>query len=133
MYRVGIICSETYFREVPIQQFIVKLKKEFGPTAIVLGGGNSQGGDLYVKKYALLYGLTYREYNPAYTGANLYSAMGEDYYTKAFHPTHLQHRYQMLINDSDVVLFFTGDTVEPSILFAQKYAKKRKLKTASCD
>lgn len=133
MYKVGIICSENYFRELPIQQFVAKLKKEFGPTATVLGGGNLKGGDLYVKKYALLNGLRYQEYNPAYTGRNLYSAMSEEYYTKKYHPTHLQHRYQMLINHSDVVVFFTGESIEPSVEFARKYSQKCKIKTASCE
>lgn len=131
MYRVGIICSEDYYREKPIQEFIVKLKKEFGTTATVLGAGNSKGGDSYVKKYALHNGLTYKEYNPSFTGQNMYSALEESYYGKNFHPTHFQHRYQMLINNSDVVVFFVGEKLEPSIKFAKKYSEKRNLKTAS--
>lgn len=133
MYKVGIICGEEYFREVPIQQFIAKLKKTFGPTATVVGAGNSKGGDLYVKKHALLNGLPYKEYNPSFTGLNMYSAMDESYYGKNFHPTHFQHRYQMMINNCDMVVFFPGNKIDPALEYAQKYVQKRKLKTVSCE
>lgn len=126
-----MICSDDYFREKPILEFIARLKKEFGPTCTVLGAGNEKGGDVYVRKYALLNGLPYREYNPSFMGHNMYSALEESYYGKRFHPTHQQHRYEMMIRNCDVVVFFTGDKVEPAIKFAQKYTTKRKLKTAS--
>ena len=36
----------------------------------------------YAKKYALDFELKYREFNPAHTVQNLYSAMHENYYGK---------------------------------------------------
>lgn len=137
MYTVGIICGQEYLRSTPIRQLITKLYKEFGPTVTVLGAGSDRGGDQYVKKYALSYGVQYKEYNPGFTGHNPHSAMDEGYYAKKFHPTHFQHRYQLLLDNCEVAFFFPGPSVDPALKYAMKYAEKKtaqgKLKYVVCE
>lgn len=132
MYSLGVICSKNFVRETYIQKLLARTKAEYGPTARILGGGVSPG-NLLLKKYTLHYGLQYLEYNPSYTGKNIYSAMPDDYYGKSYHPTHLRHRYIRLIQNSDAVIFFVSDQKDVDMEPLIKYAKKLNKKVVVCD
>lgn len=101
MYRIGIIGPETCFKERKVKQLIFKIKETFGNTATIISGGNSNGIERHVKKTALEFELKYKEFNPSFTGQNLYSAMSESYYTKGKHPSHFEHRYNEMLKHID--------------------------------
>jgi hypothetical protein len=108
--KVAIIGSKTYQGSKKIKDFIFKLIQELGDDVWILSGG-SIGVENSVKKHARSFGLEYREYNPAYTVQNLYSALPLDYYGKEYHGSMVLHRYyEMLYKCTHLVVF-----IEPNV------------------
>ena len=106
---LGIICSPLYVNRRKIQEFLYKIKSQADLT--VYSGGNSKGGEPYVKKYSIEYEISYKEFHPAHEEPNLYSAMPDSYYSKPSHPSQYFFRYFLLMRYSDSILFFS-DTVK---------------------
>lgn len=131
MYKIGIIGSETCFKTTEVKDFLFKIKKAFGATATIYSGGNKSGIEHDVKKTCLLFELPYKEFNPAFTGHNLYSALPEDYYSKGWHCTHYIHRYeQMLFHIDRLVIGQQPDSKDSKIyLSIYRKAQKRGIKT----
>ena len=83
IYRVAMVGSMKYENRRKIKDFIFKVKKQYGDSAIILssGGGRAPnliaegrggiGAEGYVKKYALEFGLKYEEYPPFHEVHNL--------------------------------------------------------------
>lgn len=90
--RVGITGSRTYENKNNIKLFIFKLKEQTADEVIVVGMGDKDGTDRYVKKYALELGYSYEEMNLAHTPKNLYSLMAESYYNKPYQNKNLFQR-----------------------------------------
>jgi hypothetical protein len=129
MYTVGMIGSKQYPYDFKVREFVSLLRRRFGTTPIVLSGGEKTGAEPAVKKYALQFGMDYREFNPSYTGHNLYSMMEESYYGKPYHFTHLIHRYQEMIRRCDYLVIFKEEGVEDKALeAAEKAAQKKGIK-----
>ena len=80
--KVAIVGSRQYENTRKIKDTLSDLKRKFGDELIIVSGGAQNGADRYAKKYALEFGIRYREFNPAHTPRNLYSAMSDDYYSK---------------------------------------------------
>jgi predicted Rossmann fold nucleotide-binding protein DprA/Smf involved in DNA uptake len=83
--KIAIIGSRTYENTRKVKNLLTELKMKFGDDLVIISGGAKQGADKYVKKYALEFGLNYKEFNPAHTPQNLYSAMSEGYYARPYH------------------------------------------------
>jgi len=127
MFRIGIIGSETCFKSKEVKEFLFKVKTTFGSTATIISGGNSTGIEKEVKKTAIEFSLPYQEFNPSFTGKNLYSALSDDYYKKGFHPTHFAHRYDCLLSKIDkLVIGESPDSKDWK--FYQTIAKKAEKK-----
>ena len=92
---------------------------------IIISGGAKYGADKFARKYALEFGMRYREFNPAHTTKNLYSAMSDDYYEKPYHVSQFHHRNMLIARDCDVMMAFIGqqDSSNGS-MSAIKQAKK---------
>ena len=126
---IGIIGSPTCHKQKKVQELIFKISRTFGNTATILSGGNAEGVEKDVKKYALKFELPYIEFNPSYTGQNLYSAEPAEYYGKRIHPTHFIHRYEKLIYSSTHLFIGMEDGIEDKLLLqikkkAEKLSKK---------
>ena len=76
--KVAIIGSRTYENVRKIKDLLSDLKRKFGDELMIISGGCKDGADKYARKYALEFGIQYKEFNPAHTPRNLYSAMSED-------------------------------------------------------
>lgn len=111
MYRIGIIGPKTCYKTREVKDLIYKIKQTYGNTATIVSGGNETGIERDVKKFALQFELPYQEFNPSFTGHNLYSALREDYYTKGYHPSHFIHRYTEMLKRIDrlVIGYEPGD------------------------
>lgn len=131
MYNIGIIGPDTCFKTREIKEFLFKVKQTFGPSATIYSGGNKNGIESDVKKICLLFELPYREFNPAFTGHNLYSAMPEEYYSRGKHPTHYIHRYeQMLFKINKLIIGYQKDAQDFKLYETVKNkAEKRGIKT----
>ena len=58
--------------------------------------------------------MDYKEYNPSYSGYNLYSAMPKTYYGKSYHFSQLHHRMKLIAEDCDYMIIMTNeDKLDP--------------------
>ncbi len=95
--KLAIIGSETCFRPKQVKEILFKIKQNFGKGCTIITGGNKSGIEYEVKKCCMLFELEYQEFNPSFTGWNVYSALSRDYYTKRKHFSHYSHRYDMML------------------------------------
>ena len=123
--KVAIIGSRNYENTRKIKDALFQLKQKFGDDLIVISGWSKYGADKYARKYALEFGIQYKEFNPAHTIKNLYSAMSDDYYSKPYHVSQFHHRNMLIARDCDVMMAFipNGDNANGS-LSAIKSVKK---------
>ena len=82
--KVAVIGNKNWQNKRKVQQTLRELKTKFSDVTII-GAGGSEGANHMVRKYALEFGIDYTEYNPSYSGHNLYSAMPRTYYGKSYH------------------------------------------------
>lgn len=127
--KIAIIGSRTYENTRKIKTLLTDLKRLFGDELTIISGGAPDGADKHVKKFAIEFGIDYKEYNPAHTPKNLYSAMSEHYYGKPYHVSQFHHRNNLIAKNCDtmIALIPEGDTTkgsESAIQSAQKHNKK---------
>jgi predicted Rossmann fold nucleotide-binding protein DprA/Smf involved in DNA uptake len=127
LMKVAIIGSRNYENTRKIKDALFQLKQKFGDDLIIISGGAQYGADKFARKYALEFGIKYKEFNPAHTTKNLYSAMSDNYYEKPYHVSQFHHRNMLIARDCDVMIAFipNGDTANGS-MSAIKNAKKLK-------
>jgi predicted Rossmann fold nucleotide-binding protein DprA/Smf involved in DNA uptake len=125
--KVAIIGSRMYENTRKVKDTLFQLKQKFGDDLIIVSGGAKDGADKFARKYALEFGINYKEFNPAHTTKNLYSAMTDNYYNKPYHVSQFHHRNMLIARDCDVMMAFipTGCDSNGS-MSAIKNAKKLK-------
>tara|TARA_R110001592_G_scaffold10504_8_gene54383 strand:- start:120 stop:521 length:402 start_codon:yes stop_codon:yes gene_type:complete len=123
--KVAVIGSREYENIRKIKETLFQLKSKFGNTLIIISGGAKDGADKYARKYALEFGIKYKEFNPAHTIKNLYSAMSETYYEKPYHVSQFHHRNMLIARDCDVMMaFIPAGFIGQGSMSAIKQAKK---------
>ena len=127
--KVAIIGSRTYENVRKIKDLLSDLKRKFGDELVIISGGCKDGADKYARKYALEFGIQYKEFNPAHTPRNLYSAMSEDYYGKPYHVSQFHHRNLLIAKTCDVMIAMipagsAADGTESAIKSAKRFKKK---------
>jgi hypothetical protein len=101
------------------------LKRKFGDELIVVGAGGSEGANNMVRKYALEFAIQYEEYNPSFSGHNMYSAMPESYYGKPYHFSQLHHRMQLIAERCDYMMIMSNQMqLDPVLQTAWTRTKK---------
>ena len=126
--KVAIIGSRHYENVRKIKDALFQLKQRFGDELIVISGGAQYGADKFARKYALEFGINYKEYNPAHTTKNLYSAMSDNYYDKPYHVSQFHHRNMLIAKACDVMMAFipNGDDANGSLSAIKKVKKLNK-------
>ena len=111
-----------------IKDTLFQLKQKFGDDLIIVSGGAKDGADKFARKYALEFGIKYKEFNPAHTTKNLYSAMSDNYYEKPYHVSQFHHRNMLIAKDCDVMMAFipNGITSNGSISAIKSVKKLKK-------
>jgi len=104
--KVALVGSREYENIRKVKDTLFQLKQKFGDKLIIISGGAKDGADKYARKYALEFGIKYREFNPAHTIKNLYSAMSETYYEKPYHVSQFHHRNMLIARDCNVMIAF---------------------------
>ena len=123
--KVAIIGSRDYANVRKIKDTLTQLKRRFGDELIIVSGGAQYGADKFARKYALEFGLRYKEFNPAHTTKNLYSAMSDTYYNRPYHVSQFHHRNMLIARDCDVMMAFIHNRDESKgSISAIKQAKK---------
>ena len=127
--KVAVIGSRQYENVRKIKDTLTNLRQKFGDDLVIISGAAKDGADKYARKYALEFGIRYKEFNPAHTPRNLYSAMSDEYYGKPYHVSQFHHRNQLLARDCDVMIAFIPQGVKSdgslsAIKSAEKYNKQ---------
>jgi len=126
--KIAIIGSREYENKNKIRDMIFKLKQAFGDKLQIVSGGAQNGADKYAKKFAIEFGITYKEFNPAHTVRNLYSVMPEGYYSKPYHTSQFFHRNELIAKYCDKMIAFIDSNVASkgsyhAVSMAQKHNK----------
>jgi hypothetical protein len=116
---VAILSSPKYENVRKLREFLYTIKEKLGTDVNIITRGNKNGGEKYIRKYAIEFGFRYTEYNPAHTVRNLYSGMSDEYYGQRFHPTQTLHQYDCVVKHADKLFYFGG--IKPS---EQKHFEK---------
>ncbi len=109
MKQVAVLGNTNWQNRRKVQQTLTELKQRFGDSVTVLGAGGKEGANSMVRKYTLEFGLNYQEYNPSFSGYNLYSAMPKSYYGKQYHFSQLHHRMKLLAQNCDYMIIMTNE------------------------
>ena len=127
MTKVAVIGNTAWQNRRKIQQTLQELKQRFGDELMIIGAGGNEGANSMVRKYTFEFGIHYKEYNPSFSGYNLYSAMPESYYGKAYHFSQLHHRMKLIAEQCDYMMIMTNeDALDPVLKTA--YTNVNKLK-----
>jgi hypothetical protein len=109
MKKVAIIGSTGWQNKRKVQDTLFRLNKQFGDELTIVGAGGNEGANSMVKKFALEFGMHYEEFNPSFSGYNIYSAMPESYYGKPYHFSQLHHRMKLIAQHCDYMMILTTD------------------------
>ncbi len=124
--KIAVIGNKEWQNKRKVQQVLSELKQKFKQELIIVSGGGSEGANHMIKKFALEFGITYQEYNPSYTGRNLYSMLPESYYGKKYHFSQLLHRMRILAENCDYMIILNNEhEMNPQLQTA--YSKIQKL------
>ena len=127
MTQIAIIGNTDWQNKRKVQQTLQELKKRFKEDLIVVGAGGTEGANSMVRKYSLEFGIQYKEYNPSFSGRNMYSAMPDSYYGKPYHFSQLHHRMKVIAEQCDHMLILTNeDTLDPVLKTAYNNINKLK-------
>jgi hypothetical protein len=127
MTKVAVIGNTGWQNKRKVQETLQMLKRKFPEDLIIIGAGGNEGANSMVRKYALEFGMDYHEYNPSFSGYNLYSAMPESYYGKAYHFSQLHHRMKLIAQHCDYMMIMTNEMqLDPVLKTA--YTNVNKLK-----
>jgi predicted Rossmann fold nucleotide-binding protein DprA/Smf involved in DNA uptake len=125
--KIAIVGSRTYENKQKIREMIYRLKQKFGANLEIVSGGAQHGADKYAKKFSLEMGVSYKEFNPAHTVKNLYSAMPDGYYSKPYHVSQLFHRNTLIAQYCDKMIAYRSEGkssgTDHAITEAKKYKK----------
>jgi hypothetical protein len=128
MTRIAIIGSTGWQNRRKVQETLQKLKTQFInelDDLIIVGAGGTEGANSMVRKFTLEFGLRYEEYNPSFSGYNMYSAMPESYYGKPYHFSQLHHRMKLIAERCDYMMILTNeDTLDPVLKTAYTSVNK---------
>ena len=130
MTRIALIGSTGWQNRRKVQDALQKLKSQFNDDLnelIIVGAGGNEGANSMVRKYALEFDLRYEEYNPSFSGYNMYSAMPESYYGKPYHFSQLHHRMKLIAERCDYMMIMTNeDALDPVLKTAYNNVNKLK-------
>lgn len=124
--KVAVIGNKDWQNKRKVQETLRQLKTQFDEVQVI-GAGGSEGANNMVRKYALEFGMSYKEYNPSYSGYNLYSAMPKTYYGKSYHFSQLHHRMKLIAENCDYMIIMTNENKMDPVL-KTAYSNINKLK-----
>ena len=123
--RIGITGSKLCESKIKIKEFIFNLRKQHEGEIEIVSLGEQFGADKYIKRYALEFGYTYREMNPAHTNKNLYSIMNEGWYGKPYSHKNVFLRDKLFAQMVDVAVVFEADKKTENIIKQFHKLKKK--------
>ena len=123
--KIAVIGNTGWQNKRKIRDALFELKQRFGSEVTILGAGGTEGANFMIRKVALEFEIKYQEYNPSFSGYNLYSALPESYYGKKYHFSQLHHRMKLLAENCDYMIILTNESkLNPVLKTAWNTANK---------
>ena len=139
--RIALVGSVKYQNRKKIKDFIFKIKKQHGDSAIILssGGGRAPnliadgrggiGAEGYVKKYTLEFGLEYEEYPPCHYTWDINCPLSRYNYGKKFNPVNFKKKNKQIVAKASHIVMFIPRGVDwkeekDIIKYADKFKRK---------
>ena len=127
MKKIVIIGNTGWQNRRKVQETLQSLKQQFQDDVSIIGAGGNEGANSMIRKYALEFGMNYEEYNPSFSGRNIYSAMPDSYYGKPYHFSQLHHRMKLIAERCDYMMIMTNeDALDPVLKTAYNNVNKLK-------
>lgn len=127
--KIAVIGNTGWQNKRKVRDILFELKQRYGTDVIIIGAGGNEGANYMVRKFALEFEMKYQEYNPSFSGYNMYSALPDSYYGKKYHFSQLHHRMKMLAESCDYLMILTNETkLDPVLKTAYNTAKKSEKK-----
>ena len=127
--KIAVIGNTGWQNKRKVRDVLFELKQRFGPEVVIIGAGGNEGANYMVRKFALEFEMKYQEYNPSFSGYNMYSALPDSYYGKKYHFSQLHHRMKMLAESCDYLMILTNETkLDPVLKTAYNTANKSEKK-----
>lgn len=127
MKKIAIIGNTGWQNRRKVQETLQSLKQQFQDDVSIIGAGGNEGANSMIRKYALEFGMNYEEYNPSFSGRNIYSAMPDSYYGKPYHFSQLHHRMKLIAERCDYMMIMTNeDALDPVLKTAYNNVNKLK-------
>jgi hypothetical protein len=127
--KIAVIGNTGWQNKRKIRDALFELKQRFGSEVTILGAGGTEGANFMIRKVALEFEMKYQEYNPSFSGYNLYSALPESYYGKKYHFSQLHHRMKLLAENCDYMIILTNESkLDPVLKTAWNTANKTEKK-----
>jgi hypothetical protein len=127
--KIAVIGNTGWQNKRKIRDALFELKQRFGSEVTILGGGGTEGANFMIRKVALEFEMKYQEYNPSFSGYNMYSALPESYYGKKYHFSQLHHRMKLLAENCDYMIILTNESkLDPVLKTAWNTANKTEKK-----
>lgn len=127
--KIAVIGNTGWQNKRKIRDALFELKQRFGSEVTILGAGGTEGANFMIRKVALEFEIKYQEYNPSFSGYNLYSALPESYYGKKYHFSQLHHRMKLLAENCDYMIILTNESkLDPVLKTAWNTANKTEKK-----
>ena len=127
--KIAVIGNTGWQNKRKIRDALFELRQRFGSEVTILGGGGTEGANFMIRKVALEFEMKYQEYNPSFSGYNLYSALPESYYGKKYHFSQLHHRMKLLAENCDYMIILTNESkLDPVLKTAWNTANKTEKK-----
>ena len=124
--RIAVIGNKEWQNKRKVKEVLSELKLKFKNNLTIIGAGGNEGANYFIRKFTLEFGMKYEEYNPSYTGRNLYSALPESYYGRKYHFSQLLHRMRILAENCDYMIVLNNENkLNPQLQTA--YNKIQKL------
>jgi len=127
--KIAIVGSRKWADKTKIKDFLYKIKKDHGESAVIVSGGCKLGADRYAKKYALEFDMQYEEFPPTHEQHNMYCVLPNFKYGKPFAKWRYFERNHRIAEHSDMVIGFIPNGIESNgtmstIRRAEKLNKK---------
>lgn len=127
--KIAVIGNTGWQNKRKVRDILFELKQRYGTDVIIIGAGGNEGANYMVRKFALEFEMKYQEYNPSFSGYNMYSALPDSYYGKKYHFSQLHHRMKMLAESCDYLMILTNETkLDPVLKTAYNTANKSEKK-----
>jgi len=119
--KFGIYISEEYENKTKIKDTLFDLKNKFGDQ-LEISCINTNRNERFLRKKVLDSGILYKEFNPAHTIYNMYSALRESSYEKQYAFRNYFVAAKILASYVDYMLLF-GKKNEINDIFEYLYTK----------